>query len=82
MSLLRVRCQSPGGRPLAVDTGAGWVDVVRVADRWQVEVGWWRTAPARPVRRSCWRVLLGDGACLDLRWELPARRWRLERSWG
>ncbi len=82
MSRLRVRSQLAGGRPLAVDAGDGWVEVEEVLERWQVEVGWWRRPPARPVQRCYWRVLLRDGRCLDLRWEPPAGRWRLVRNWG
>jgi hypothetical protein len=72
---------APAG-PLAVDTGTGWVKVEEVVERWRIEVGWWRVEPERPVRRACWRVLLADGRCLDLRLDLGSQLWGLERTWG
>ncbi|MGH7758133.1 MAG: hypothetical protein ACREN7_02330 [Candidatus Dormibacteria bacterium] len=82
MSRIRVRAETPRGRPQAVDLGRGWVDVTAVAERWRVEVGWWRAAPEQSGLRDCWRVLLKDGACLDLRFAPATGRWRLERRWG
>ncbi len=78
----RVEVLSSGrlGPPRAVRRGAGWVAVDALAERWVVEVGWWRTPPARRRRLYCWRVLLEDGGCLDLRWE-PGAGW-LAREWG
>ncbi|MGH7665880.1 MAG: DUF6504 family protein [Candidatus Dormibacteria bacterium] len=82
MSAIKVRVGGAPSRPLAVNLGRGWIEVAAVVERWRVEVGWWRVIPERPVRRDCWRVLLQDGRCLDLRLELGSRRWRLERCWG
>lgn len=70
----------PLGEPQAVRNGVDWVGVETVAERWVVEVGWWRTPPARWRRLHCWRVLLEDGTCLDLRRE-PGRGWTA-RVWG
>jgi hypothetical protein len=82
MSSIEVRTGGSPEGPLAVDTGQGWVEVAEVVERWRIEVGWWRVEPERPVQRGCWRVLLKDGSCLDLRLDLASRRWALERSWG
>ncbi len=67
---------------MGVDCGQGWVAVAAVVERWRIEVGWWRVPPERPVWRECWRVLLQDGRCLDLRFELESRSWSVERNWG
>ncbi|MGP8250186.1 MAG: hypothetical protein ACLQNU_09660 [Candidatus Dormibacteria bacterium] len=82
MTSIEVRSGGVAASPLAVDTGTGWVGVEEVVERWRVEVGWWRVPSERPVQRSCWRVLLADGRCLDLRLDLASRRWGLERTWG
>lgn len=82
MTSIEVRSGGVETSPLAVDTGTGWVEVEKVVERWRVEVGWWRVEPEHPVQRSCWRVLLADGRCLDLRLDLASRRWGLERTWG
>jgi hypothetical protein len=82
MSPVAVRTGGPLEDPLAVNAGGGWVEVAAVVERWRVEVGWWRTEPECPVQRGCWRVLLSDGRCLDLRLDLASRRWTLERNWG
>lgn len=76
---------STGGTPkrlLAVNSGQGAVAVAAVGERWRIEVGWWRLGPERPVRREYWRVLLEDGSCLDLHFDLTSKRWSLERRWG
>jgi len=77
-----VRLGDSSASPLAVNAGQGWLAVTAVAERWRIEVGWWRVPPERPIRRDCWRVLLQDGSCLDLRLDLASERWTLERSWG
>ncbi|HVC23790.1 MAG TPA: DUF6504 family protein [Candidatus Dormibacteraeota bacterium] len=82
MNPIAVRLGGTPPAPQAVDMGSGWMAVTAVAERWQIEVGWWRTDSERPVRRGCWRVLLQDGGCLDLRLDLETGRWNLERSWG
>ncbi|MGH7642714.1 MAG: DUF6504 family protein [Candidatus Dormibacteria bacterium] len=82
MRSIKVRVGGSPERPRAVDCGSGWVAVAAVAERWRIEVGWWRLAPERPVRRDYWRVLLQDGNCLDLRRDPAAGDWSLERSWG
>jgi hypothetical protein len=82
MNSIAVLLEGTPPAPQAVDTGQGWVAVAAVAERWLIEVGWWRLAPESPVRRDCWRVLLQDGRCLDLRLDLESRSWNLERSWG
>jgi hypothetical protein len=82
MNTIGVRLGGTPPVPQAVDIGQGWVGVTAVAERWQIEVGWWRSAPERPVRRECWRILLQDGGCLDLRLDLESGCWNLERSWG
>ncbi|HVB52640.1 MAG TPA: DUF6504 family protein [Candidatus Acidoferrales bacterium] len=82
MSSIEVRTGGTPESPCAVDSGLGWVEVTAVVERWRIEVGWWRVAPERSVRRDGWRVLLRDGRCLDLRFDLAARSWSLERSWG
>ena len=80
MTPVEVDCDGVGGAPRAVRRARGWVAVVEVVERSVVEVGWWRTAPARPRRLQCWRVLLATGDCLDLRRE-PGVGWRA-REWG
>jgi len=82
VSSLEVRTGGFPKSPLAVDVGQGWIEVTAVVERWRVEVGWWRVAPERPVQRDCWRVLLQDGSCLDLRLDVAAGCWSLDRSWG
>ncbi|MGA2873172.1 MAG: hypothetical protein ABSF27_06255 [Candidatus Dormibacteria bacterium] len=82
MTRIEVRCGGPLGEPAAVELGGGWMEVTAVVESWWVEVGWWRALPERPVRRRCWRVLLSNGSCLDLRWDQLSNSWDLERGWG
>jgi hypothetical protein len=82
MSTIEVRTGGTPEIPHAVASGQGLVRVTAVVERWRIEVGWWRVSPERPVRRDYWRVLLQDGSCLDLRFDLASRSWSLERSWG
>jgi hypothetical protein len=82
MSAVEVRTGGTPESPMAVDFGQGPVEVTAVVERWRIEVGWWRVSPEWPVRRNYWRVLLRDGNCLDLRFDLASRHWSLERSWG
>ncbi|HUY55566.1 MAG TPA: DUF6504 family protein [Candidatus Nanopelagicaceae bacterium] len=82
MSAIEVRAEGTQESPSAVDSGQGFVEVTAVVEHWRIEVGWWRVAPERPVRRDYWRVLLQDDSCLDLRFELASRSWSRERSWG
>ncbi len=77
---VRVLASTPDLQPSAVDMGQGWMKVVEVADRWVVELGWWRTPPGRWQRRAYWRVLLADGNCLDL--YRTEAGWELARQWG
>ena len=80
MTSVEVDCCGDGTEPRAVRREGGWVAVAEVVERSVVEVGWWRTAPARPRRLRWWRVLLASGECLDLRHE-PEVGWRA-RVWG
>ncbi len=81
MSGLEVRCGSRGA-PEWVLREAGWTRVEAVLEHWRVDVGWWRCDPERPVSRDCWRLLLSDGVCLQLRRERRSGSWALERIWG
>jgi hypothetical protein len=80
MTPVEVECAGEEAEPRAVLRESGWVEVTEVVERSVVEVGWWRTAPARPRRLRCWRVLLASGECLDLRRE-PGVGWTV-RVWG
>ncbi|HEY6538145.1 MAG TPA: DUF6504 family protein [Candidatus Dormibacteraeota bacterium] len=82
MTPIRVRLGQNPTAPRAIDLGQGFILVTAVAERWQIEVGWWRVAPERPVRRDCWRVMLEDGRCLDLRQDRESGGWSMERNWG
>lgn len=74
--------RTEGSLPAVVDLGDGPLPVVSLAEHWVVEVGWWRTPPARWERRSYWRILLEDGRCVDVYWDGGRRLWRLARLWG
>jgi hypothetical protein len=80
MSLRAVKVER--SRPVAVDLGAGSVRVARRTAHWVVEVGWWRTPPARWQRRDCWRLLLEDGRCLDVYRDEAQASWHLGQLWG
>ncbi len=80
MTAVDVECGREGTEPRAVRRESGWVAVAEVVERSVVEVGWWRTAPARPRRLRRWRVLLASGECLDLCRE-PGVGWTA-RVWG
>jgi hypothetical protein len=80
MTSVEVECGGEGTEPRAVRRESGWVAVAEVVERSVVEVGWWRTAPARHRRLRHWRVLLASGECLDLRRE-PGVGWTA-RVWG
>ena len=82
MRRLGVRVAGSELIPCAVEMGRAWVEVAEVAERWVVELGWWRTSPGRWERRAYWRVLLDDGSCLDLYCDRADDSWRLARLWG
>jgi hypothetical protein len=68
-------------RPVDVDLdfqGApGRVDgmPVEVANRWMVEVDWWR----RPLARECWKLVVNDAVLCEVYHDLEQDAWFLER---
>jgi hypothetical protein len=78
----RLLVETAGTTPVAMDLGCGFVRVAGPVAHWVVEVGWWRTPPARWERRDCWRLLLEDGRCLDVYQSGADRSWHLRKLWG
>ncbi|MHB1499864.1 MAG: hypothetical protein ACYCYK_01625 [Candidatus Dormibacteria bacterium] len=82
MELSPLVVDTEGPVPIALGSHSGRIRVESRGAHWVIEVGWWRTPPARWERRDYWRLLLEDGRCLDLYWNGAERGWRLGRAWG
>ncbi len=82
LGLRRLTVDTESSIPVALDLGAGSVRVAARPAHWVIEVGWWRTFPARWERRDCWRLLLEDGRCLDVYRDGGDQSWHLSKVWG
>lgn len=65
------------GRVEAVRMPEGWRVVERTANRWLVDIDWWR----RPVRRDYRRCVLRGGDCVELYRDLETDAWHLARRY-
>ena len=74
----------PRGEPRAVGlpgpSGRGRrrpVPVVRIAERWRIDEGWWG---ANPVSRLYYRLVLDDGRLVTVYRDLRDETWWAQRS--
>jgi hypothetical protein len=65
-----------GGVPSDVLWRGSWRVCSRVEEVWRVEDGWWRP---KPVRRTYFRLALGDGQLLTVYLDHVDGRWWSQR---
>jgi hypothetical protein len=53
------------------------VPVVRIAERWRIDEGWWG---ANPVSRLYYRLVLDDGRLVTVYRDLRDETWWAQRS--